>query len=237
MNKRIRVSIVIVSLLVANHSIAATEPTSSNTPSNLFATRYAHDAESLYPHPFYFGVTGGYGSTTWDGLVPARSNQGAALNLSTPTDVTEGGAIWGVFVGYELIPFFAIEGSYTHYPNATVNFDAMSLFTFEHNGLTTLTTNTETISLVAKIMMIIPHTTIRAYSSIGAADVHRNDQIQNQWQISPTFGVGFNYNVSEHVMAELGGNYTTGNGESELNPAQDYIPFLYSVFLRVAYRV
>ena len=54
---------------------------------------------------------------------------------------------------------------------------------------------------------------------------------------SVTFGVGFVYNISEHIMTELGVNYTAGYGESELNPAQDYVPFLYSGFLKLAYRV
>jgi opacity protein-like surface antigen len=90
---------------------------------------------------------------------------------------------------------------------------------------------------MAKIMMIIPTTDIRAYSSFGAAEVRRSDGISNHWRASPTFGLGINYNITERIMAELGGNYTAGWGESELSPAEDYYPFLYSVFLRLGVRV
>jgi hypothetical protein len=38
-------------------------------------------------------------------------------------------------------------------------------------------------------------------------------------------------------MAEIAGSYTAGFGESELEPVYDYIPFLYAVVLRIAYRI
>ena len=187
-------------------------------------------------HPFYIGVTGGYGSTTWDGLVPSGSNRGTAMLLSTPVNVHEGGGTWGVFVGYEFIPFFALEASYNKYPNAKIFFDPMSLVAFENNGMTELNTSTDSVSVMGKIMLIIPHTDIRAYSSAGIARVHREDPLKESWRLSPSFGVGFNYNFTDHIMGELGANYTGGYGESEINPAEDFVPFLYSVFLRVAYR-
>jgi hypothetical protein len=198
-----------------------------------FATTKTDDT---FKYPFYFGLTGGYGSTTWGMLVPSENKASVALSISTPTSVSEGGAIWGVFGGYEIIPTFAIEGSYTRYPIANVNFDQMSLFTFNHDGRTGFSTKTETAALSGKFMFIIPKTTVRAFSTVGAAGVHRDDVIADRWRLSPVFGVGFNYNLSEHIMAEIGINYTGGYGESELDPAEDYIPFLYSGFFRLAYR-
>ena len=35
-------------------------------------------------HPFYVGVDGGYGSTTWNGLVPAPANMNLGMMTSTP---------------------------------------------------------------------------------------------------------------------------------------------------------
>ncbi len=189
-----------------------------------------------FSHPLYVGVTGGYGSTTWGQLVPSENKASVAMSMSTPTSVTEGGAVWGVFAGYELIPVFAFEGSYTRYPTAKVNFDSMSLFAFNHDGRLAFTTKTESAALVAKFMLIIPNTKVRAYSSAGAAALHRYDVITDRWRLSPTFGVGFNYNLTEHLAAEVGVNYTGGYGESELDPAEDFVPFLYSGFLRLAYR-
>ncbi|OGT36463.1 MAG: hypothetical protein A3F11_11785 [Gammaproteobacteria bacterium RIFCSPHIGHO2_12_FULL_37_14] len=198
----------------------------------IFAAEFSHST-----YPFYLGITGGYGSTTWEGLVPPRNKQAAALLLSTPSDVSEGGGLWGYFMGYEIIPHFALEASYTHYPNAKVIFDETSLVAFENNGLTDLNTSTDSISLMAKFMITIPYTEIKAFSSAGAARVHRKDIIKECWRISPTFSLGLNYNLAEHIMGEIGFNYTGGYGESELDPAEDYVPFLYSGYLRLAYRL
>ena len=188
-------------------------------------------------HPLYLGVTGGYGATTWEGLVPSPKNQNMAMKTSTPVMVREGGAVWGFFGGYELTPYFALEANYMRYPKATISFDEESMFAFDNDGLLKLYSNAETISLMAKIMIAIPHTKFRAYSSFGVAEIHRWDDMNENRRDSPTFGLGFNYNLSEHVMVELGGNYTAGYGESELNPAKDYVPFLYSGFLKLAYRI
>lgn len=183
--------------------------------------------------PFYLGVSGGYGTTTWNQLVSRNST--AAMSLSTPIRAEEGGMTWGIFAGYELIPSFALEGSYLRYPTATVYFDPMSIFAFDH-GSTKLSTKLEQFSLSGKFMARIPCTRIRAFSSVGAAGVHRNDYVNNSWNLSPTFGVGFNYNLVSHVMVEIAGNYTTGSGQSELDPAEHYIPFTYAVLARIAYR-
>jgi hypothetical protein len=191
---------------------------------------------SDFRYPIYVGITGGYGATTWEGLVPIKKNQSGAMIMSTPVSVTEGGAVWGVFAGYEFIPYFALEGSYMRYPNAKVSFDEFSIYTFDHDGDTELSTHTETVSLMGKIMLIIPTTRVRAYSSAGVAGSHRWDAISDRWRVTPTFGIGFNYPLTPHIMSEVGASYTAGYGTSELNPAENYMPFLYSVFLRFAYR-
>lgn len=192
--------------------------------------------EELFRYPVYVGVAGGYGSTTWQGLVPSPEKQNVAINISTPTWVNEGGAVWGVLAGFEVTPYFAIEANYTHYPDARVFFDEDSLFSFEHDDHVELRTHTDTASVMAKVMLIIPSTAFRLYSGAGVARVQRNDEINRDWRASPTFAIGVNCNLTPHVMGEVGINYTAGYGESELNPAADYIPFLYSVALKLAYR-
>ena len=191
--------------------------------------------ESKFLHPFYVGATGGYGSTTWAGLVPSEENQNLAISLSTPIKVNEGGGVWGFFGGYEWTPYFALEASYMRYPKATVTFDSVSLFSFSNDGLTHFATRTETVSAMGKVMLLVPNTELRVYSSLGVAGVHRDDMLASDWRPSPTFGVGFNYHLTEHLMGELGANYTAGYGESQLNPTEVYFPFLYAAFLRLAY--
>lgn len=188
-------------------------------------------------HPLYAGVLAGYGSTTWEGLVPAPVNQNMAMRTSTPVMAREGGGVWGAFAGYELSPHFAVEANYMRYPKATILFDEDSLFAFENEGVIDLESHTETGSVMGKVMLIIPRTRLRFYSSAGIAIVHRWDNMTENEKFSPTFGAGFVYTFSDHIMAELGANYTAGYGESELNPAKDYVPFLYSGVFRLAYRI
>lgn len=188
-------------------------------------------------HPFYIGIGTGYGSSTWSGLMPSSQNQNIATNLSTPIKVNEGGAIWSILTGYEFTPYFALEGAYTRYPNAKVQFDSFSLYAFEHDDRVSFSTRTEMIALMGKVMLVIPNTKFRVYSSAGIADTHRKDEVTDRWRLGPTFGLGLNYRLTEHVMAELGGTYTAGYGEPELNPVEDYIPFLYAISFRLAYRI
>lgn len=188
-------------------------------------------------HPLYAGVSGGYGSTTWEGLVPAPINQNMAMRTSTPVMAREGGGVWGFFAGYELSSHFALEANYMRYPNARISFDEDSLFAFDNEGILDLESHTETGSIMAKVMLTIPQTHLRFYSSAGVAIVHRWDSMNDSDKTSPTFGVGLVYTFTDHIMAELGANYTAGYGESELNPALDYVPFLYSGVFKLAYRI
>jgi opacity protein-like surface antigen len=192
--------------------------------------------DEKFRYPFYAGITGGYGSTTWFGLVPAQNKANGALALSTPTNVSEGGGMWGFFAGYEFMQAFAMEINYNNYPRANVYFSPRSMFSFQHPGTTHFYSDTVSYGLMAKVMVTIPTTAVRFYSSGGIAAVHRHDVLSNLWRTSPTFGLGLNYNFTPHIMGEFGGNYTGGYGESELTPATDYIPFLYSIFMRLAYR-
>lgn len=188
-------------------------------------------------HPFYAGLTIGYGTTTWSGLVASEDDDDIAMAVSTPTSVNEGGTIGGVFVGYEIFPSFAMEFSYTHYPNAKIYFDEMSLITYDYGGITELISQTNNYALVGKFLVPVPHTrSVRVFSSVGPSVTHRQDSVYNHWQLTPTFNFGFDIDVTEHIVAEVGANYTAGTAISEMNPAVDYIPFLYSGFGRLMWR-
>jgi len=189
-----------------------------------------------YRYPGYLGVTYGYGATTWGYLIPPEEN--AAMNLSTPVEVSENGSLWGLFGGYEFNPFFALEAAYMYYPRANVYFDPYSIFTYDNDGLTGFVTHTQSVSLIGKFMVVVPkNNNFRIYSSVGAAGVHRDDIMLNQWQLSPKFGVGLVYLITPHIMTELGIEYVAGAAVSELNPAESFIPFLYSGFVRLAMRL
>lgn len=186
---------------------------------------------------FYLGAIGGYGSTTWTGLVPTEENKNPALSLSTPIATSEGGFVYGGVLGCEFTPFFALEASYLRYPSARITFDSMSIFSFENQDLTEFQSNTETVTLLAKLLLPIENTKLRIFSGVGATGLHRKDILINNWTLSPSFSAGLNYLFNPRWMSELAGNFTAGNAESSLNPANTYYPFLYSVTLRLAYRI
>ena len=188
-------------------------------------------------HPVYAGGTIGYGSTTWQGLVPAESKQNIAISLSAPIAANEGGMVWGAFAGYEFTPYFALEANYLRYPSATLTFDEASLFTFDYNEQTSLKTSTEVAYIMGKFMLLVPHTNVRAYSGLGLANLHRDDFVNEQWKVTPTFGAGLNYNLAPHLMSAIEFNYTAGYGEAEVNPINSFVPFLYSIYFKFAYRV
>ncbi len=193
-------------------------------------------SDDLFKHRFYIGAVGGWGSTTWQGLVPTDENQNLAMSISTPLEVNEGGGVFGVSAGYEVTRYFAFEANYVDYPDAILTFDQESFFSFEQNGLTELRTHTQTASLIAKVMLILPNTSMRLFSGAGVASVWRKDDINTDYRISPTFAFGVNMNFNERLMGELGTTYTAGYGEPEINPTKDFVPFLYSVFVKAALR-
>lgn len=189
------------------------------------------------PKPFYVGINGGFGSSTWQGLVPSQKNQNFAINASMPIKVQEGGLAIGVFTGYEFTRYFALEAGFRRYPSAKVTFDQISIFAFDHDDRVRLNTDTEAVSLMAKVMLTVPKTALRVYSSFGVAGVHRTDEMTKQLQVSPTFGAGLSINVTPRMMVDFGFNYTAGYGESQMEPANTYIPFLYSGSIGLAYRI
>lgn len=202
----------------------------------VWASIWVKEGGGNFRYPFYAGPLLGYGSTLWDGLVPPQSKQSVALMISAPEKAQEGGVVWGAYVGYEFMPYFALEANYMRFPNAKVSFTLDSLFSFTHNFETSFITKTEKVSLVGKFMFFIPKTEVRAFSSAGFAEVHRSDEIVDRWRWGPTFAVGINYNFTPHIMGEFALDYTSGYGISELDPSADYIPFLIAAAFRVAYR-
>jgi hypothetical protein len=204
-----------------------------------FASQFDETAlmvEHKYRFPGYLGVTVGYGATTWGYLVPTDTDN-FALRMATPIRVAENGTLWGLYGGFEVNRFFAFEAAYMHYPTAKIYFDSASFFSSEHT-LGGFVSHTQALSLVGKFMIVIPrNTNFRLYSSVGPAGVHRDDLLNNSWKLSPKFGVGLTYLITEHMMAELGIEYLAGAAVSELNPAENFIPFLYAGFARLAMRL
>ena len=193
-------------------------------------------AENAYDknHVFYFGGIFGFGATTWHQLIPTQENQNDAMAMSTPILVEEGGGTWGLMLGFEFHPQFAIELNYLNYPASHIYFDEFSIFSFEHDG-TTLHSETESVNLMGKFMIPFYHDRFKVFSSLGAAILYRHDPVMDDSRLTPCFGAGINYRVNTQFLLEIAGNYTAGFGQSQLSPANGYFPFLYSITGRLAY--
>lgn len=192
------------------------------------------DAKTTHNMAFYVGGTFGYGTTTWKYLID-KTNQDD--NTSTPTRVIEGGSVWGLFTGYEFNPSFALEAQYTHFPDADIQFDKGSIYTFMDN-VTQMDSKTDAYSLAMKIMTPVFRTRVNVFAEAGAALEHRDDLLaETDTNVGAIFGAGFNANIIPNIMAEVAFQFYTGSGKSEMTPVYDYMPFLYDVTFRLAYRI
>jgi len=220
------VLILVLALLFSNTVLASVKYHQYNP----FPTRW-------HANPFYFGLQFGYGSTDWSQLVARYSDQAeyTLLSLSAPIQAGDKGVTWGFVIGWEVQPHFAMEMNFERFPNTTVTFDPSSIYSINY-AIVNMQSHTYAYDFLGKFMVQIAKTGIRGFASAGAALIHRHDALVNTGHIDPTFGVGLNYIFACRVMAEVGFQYYAGYGKAVLRPAINYIPFLYSIHLKVAYR-
>lgn len=186
---------------------------------------------------FYLGALSGYGTTTWDGLVPSANNRNAALDMSLPIDAKEGGYTWGFFSGMRISQHFFVEASYKHFPKALVRFDPDSIFAMTNDNQTELSTDTDEVSLLGKLIVEVPNTALQVFSGVGLSWVHRKDMLYRDARYTPTFSLGTQYQLSKKMFLQIDADYTIGYGESQLNPADAYVPFLFAILAKIAYYV
>lgn len=156
---------------------------------------------------FYIGIQEGYGNTNWSELV----SQDASSSLSTPIAVHDDGFIYGLLAGFEVNPFFAVEFNYINYPKTFVTLDPANVYW----PVTKFMSKTHLFALIAKFMVPVGHSHLRAFAVAGAGYTYRSDVLADKGHVGPSFGAGFNYLINPHVMTELGFQYDTGFGLSE----------------------
>lgn len=195
---------------------------------NMFTPRLLH------PYPIFGGFIVGYGSTNWSGLV---ATDDASLDAA-PQSADDTGGVVGLFVGVQPVSQFILELSYVHYPKTTVHFDpTQALFCFLYNTCT-LTTNTSAVSLIGKFLLPVAHLPVAVYADAGAGMIIRNDFVVHvRTRVTPTFGGGAMWDITRRLFADLGFQLYLGYGKAELMPVNDFIPFIYSVQLRVGFRL
>jgi len=194
---------------------------------------YAAHGNYQYPH-FYFGGVIAYGETTW----PKLASKDPKVQNSVPKKAVDFGSTWGGFLGYQFDTAFAVEAIYMRYPNSRITFDDVTFYTvFDNYPDTELITRTQVYSLIGKFLYPLANARINAFIHAGVAFTHRSDALAKVTRVAPTFGVGFMCNVSRRVITEVGFEYYVGYGRSELLPVNNYVPFLFSIYFRLGYRL
>ena len=178
-------------------------------------------------HPFYFGGLAGYGDTDWERLV----SQDDATAEATPTSAKGDGFVYGAFAGYQPFENFAFELQYMRFPNADLEFQPGNLM-----GFTNTTSETQYYAAIVKVLIPIKKVW-HVFGDIGAAYVHRSDDIADISNTRPTFGLGGEYLISEHFFSSLSFEYTPGTGQASEDASAHYIPYLYSIQWGLGYRI
>ena len=196
-------------------------------------------------HPFYLGGGLGYGNTDWSEITTSPGLENLATQ-GAPISATGDGFAWGAFMGYQFSEHFTVEAIYTKYRDSNVEFEAEA----NNYNLSSLKSATDSYSIVGKILVPFGFTQVYVYADAGLTLVHRKDisfvpldgqqadfKKLNKAHLGPSFGFGLAYNITPRLFSEASFQYTTGYGKAEANPAQDYIPFVYSIMMNLGVRL
>jgi opacity protein-like surface antigen len=203
-------------------------------------------------NPFYIGLAAGYAKTDWSTLNALdRSSQN-----STPTSAQDTGPSWGAFFGWQPLTNLALEFRYQQFSDATLFFN-QSLSNYPDDTPITengrLVTATSAYSLVAKFIVPFGESGISGFADFGPVYTLRQDALSSapannnpsnppmhpagkNFNLGIMFGAGLNYDADEHWRTTLEFSYGSGNGQSVQLPVYTYIPFIYTVEFKVAYR-
>ncbi len=203
------------------------------------------------PYPLYVGVLLGYASTNWSALVDEYHNQ--AVDNTTPVAADDSGPDKGLFIGYNLIKNFAVEFRYQNFSDTAVAFDRDQNTNYVNGKfISSFISSTYAYSLVAKVMLPLGSSPFSIFSDFGGVYTHRDDIFANAAQegdpynggypagtnhnYGVMFGAGVNYEFTSHLFNTIEFSYGSGNGSAIQFPTFSYIPFIYSIDYKIAYR-
>ncbi len=196
---------------------------------------------NIMKYPLYVGFMTGYGNTDWSELVQQGSLAATCIpgvtpdNLcnNTPSSASGSGAIIGASLGFQFNPYLAIEGQYIRYPDSSVSFGVPN----PYGDITHMTTKTNYFALMAKVEAPFYHDDFEVFGTLGVADVKSSSPLDDSSNTRPTFGFGVSDIQLERWVFSLAFNYTPGTGTASTTTAAQYIPYIYSGQLSVAYRI
>jgi opacity protein-like surface antigen len=197
-------------------------------------------------NPFYLGLAAGYGSTNWSGMkaldTPSQD--------STPTVVHDSGFEWGAFFGWQPIQNLALEFRYQKFSDSVLTLDKSRYPSPPLPSNSKLTSQTWAYSVVAKLILPIGKSGLAVFGDLGPVYTRRHDPLASSAEdpndarkpggknsnLGIMFGGGLNYDLSDHIRTTLEFSYGSGSGESMQYPVYTYIPFIYSIEFKLAYR-
>lgn len=206
--------------------------------STVFAAAPRSSVQSYFTsRSVYIGVNVGGGSTEWKYLVDSIDPiEFPAARWATPKSVREGGASWGVVLGYNVSKNFAVELQYVKFSDVHMTFYKMSPYTLK-DGVTGMVSHTWAYSVSGKFFAQLAETHMRAFSAVGVGVVHRQDVLaKSNLCVTPYMSAGLNYALTHHIFLESGFQYYTGFGASEAHPVYDFIPFAWDAYFRFTYQ-
>ncbi|MEM1244154.1 MAG: outer membrane beta-barrel protein, partial [Pseudomonadota bacterium] len=176
------------------------------------------------------------GDTDWNQVGNDTDETVAINSLDTAKD---SGLAWGVIVGYQFSKLFAVEGNFTRFARTTVNLDPLTIYQFPPYNLKELSfkSSTETYLLLFKVMVPFAfNNNLNFMVNVGFGSILRSDPLRKTSRLAPSFGAGFNYDMTKRVFSEVGFQYTPGFGRATETPLIDYIPFVYSIHYKLGLR-
>ena len=184
----------------------------------LIGWAYANDS-------LYLGMSTGYASTDWSML---KSKDVYPVNMSSPIAVRDHGTVGTVEVGYWLTKQFAIQGSFSTYPNSHITIGPNSFYWPDRNTATTFTSKTNSCAVLGLFNVPI-NSRYSGYASIGVEDIHRHDVLAKTDHIGAIFGAGISADINKKTQLKLNFDYYTGYGKADMYPVKFYVPFIYKI--------
>lgn len=189
-------------------------------------------------HRWYAGIETGYGDTNWRFLLPycqGSTSCTTTVSKSAPVKATDGGLFTGLYLGYNITHHAAFEMNIVRMSNTHLNFADANFYKWLENkdDLASVISHTYTFNWVVKLRTPIMSTHWYGFLNAGAAITHRVDKISKLTHTNPTFGMGLGREFNNRYQLELFGQYTAGFDHASLTPADDYVPFLMQMGLKM----
>ena len=146
-------------------------------------------------------------------------------NFADNTSLDTSGTAWNINIGYRIIPYFALEGGYTNYPDSIINYNTQEIGKNEQSSY----------DLAAKAIIPFMESGLSVFGKVGIAwvrsDVKATDQAlidANNITLSTghssssalLYGFGAEYAVWSNVAANL--QWSRIDGDDQVGNIDSY---------------